>query len=44
MGDCGSAGRRSVGVEDLQADARVEVGAVHARAAEAAGGAHEDHG
>ena len=44
MGDRGSAGRRSVCVEDLPADAGAEAGALHAGPAEAAGGADEDHG
>lgn len=44
MGDRGSAGWRSVGVEDLPADAGAEAGPVHASPAEAAGGADENHG
>lgn len=44
VGDRGSAGWRSVGAEDLPADAGAEAGPFHASPAEAAGGADEDHG
>ncbi len=44
LGDRGSAGWRSVGAEDLPADAGAEAGPFHAGPAEAAGGADEDHG
>ena len=44
VGDRGRGRGRSVGVENLQASAGAEAGALPACAPEAAGGADEDHG
>ena len=44
VGDRGPAGRRPLRVENLPAHACAEAGALHAGAAETAGGADEDHG
>ena len=44
LGDRGAGGRRAVGAADFPAAAGAEAGALYARAAAPARGAHEDHG